>query len=586
MILLNVCVLSLLLFFGCPDPAIEQGTGNLIIQIPTSSPKSIPVYTPSIPMQNVSFSVSGSGPSEASFSSEIFTATQKVFDDLSVGLWEITISGYNSEGVRISSCTFQTIIRKNQVTTEVVQLAPLVGIGVLNFSIDWEDPSEIMTDPQVQLSFESGNDLSVKKIVQIPKSVSNSALSAIALENGWYLVTASLFEGSPLESGNIPWWQGTYSLRIVSEQITEISMSIPEIDIIKRGTGTSSIIVQEDMKNEFSVEFSGNMDSIFPGDTITLSASTDHSSSAQYRWYVNGDLQVGINQRTLDYQFLTTGRYDIALFVIDNGSINGYNDLFTVVNPIPVEQIIIVQGDSLAISTGLSVQLNASLSPSDATIKDIVWSSSDNTLAEVDQDGLVTIKKEGLFTITANALGGSDISDTCEITSAFASIGDTGQAGGKIFYVDTENIYPDWTYLEFASNIIYPELPWGDYDRYVSETQFDMGMGKANTERIILYFGRFFYNFMGYDNYAAKYCDELNLNGYDDWYLPSYDELKALSEHAYSLGLWGLGNGRGTPAWSSTADDKDNAYMWYLVSKTPYSWARFQLCLAIPIRKY
>jgi hypothetical protein len=343
-------------------------------------------------MENVTFSVSGIGPSDASLSSGTYTTSLIELNDLAVGLWEITISGNNSEGKKISNCTFQTIIRKSQVTTEFVTLIPVIGTGGLDFYIEWEDPSGIMINPEFQLSFESGEDLSVKKTVQVSPMSSNSASFYSSLDNGWYLVTASLFEGSPLEPDNSSWWQETFSLRIVSEENTAVTMFIPETDIIHRGTGVSNIIIQEDMENEFSVSYSGTLDSILPGETIILSTTTNHTSSAQYRWYVNGDLQVGINQRNLDYQFLSSGRYHIALFVIDNGSISGYHQLFTVINPIPVSQIVLDQGNSISKSTGLSVQLSASLSPDDATYKDVIWSSSDNTIAEVDQEGLVELK--------------------------------------------------------------------------------------------------------------------------------------------------------------------------------------------------
>jgi hypothetical protein len=44
-----------------------------------------------------------------------------------------------------------------------------------------------------------------------------------------------------------------------------------------------------------------------------------------------------------------------------------------------------------------------------------------------------------------------------------------------------------------------------------------LGSGKANTEAIVAR--------LGSGTYAAKLCYDLVLEGYDDWYLPSYDEL-------------------------------------------------------------
>ena len=47
-----------------------------------------------------------------------------------------------------------------------------------------------------------------------------------------------------------------------------------------------------------------------------------------------------------------------------------------------------------------------------------------------------------------------------------------------------------------------------------------IGSGNANTNAIV--------TSQGSGNYAAKLCYDLVLNGYDDWYLPSKDDLNQL----------------------------------------------------------
>ncbi len=68
---------------------------------------------------------------------------------------------------------------------------------------------------------------------------------------------------------------------------------------------------------------------------------------------------------------------------------------------------------SLSLTKGQSEQLSATVNPDNATDKSVTWSSSDETIASVTQNGLVTAKKSGKATITAKA---GEKSATCEVT--------------------------------------------------------------------------------------------------------------------------------------------------------------------------
>ncbi len=55
-----------------------------------------------------------------------------------------------------------------------------------------------------------------------------------------------------------------------------------------------------------------------------------------------------------------------------------------------------------------------------------------------------------------------------------------------------------------------------------------LGTGQANTTAIV--------DAQGPGSYAASLCDDLDLNGYTDWYLPSKDELNKLYQNRVSVG--------------------------------------------------
>ena len=59
--------------------------------------------------------------------------------------------------------------------------------------------------------------------------------------------------------------------------------------------------------------------------------------------------------------------------------------------------------------------LTVSVSPSDAFNKAVKWESSDETIATVNQEGVVTALKKGKATITVSTLDGSNIKKTCTV---------------------------------------------------------------------------------------------------------------------------------------------------------------------------
>ncbi|MBD5180905.1 MAG: hypothetical protein HDT01_06360, partial [Bacteroidales bacterium] len=60
-------------------------------------------------------------------------------------------------------------------------------------------------------------------------------------------------------------------------------------------------------------------------------------------------------------------------------------------------------------------RITATVLPEDATYKQVEWSSSDETVAIVDQEGLVTILESGECIITVHTTDGSDLSAECRL---------------------------------------------------------------------------------------------------------------------------------------------------------------------------
>lgn len=147
-------------------------------------------------------------------------------------------------------------------------------------------------------------------------------------------------------------------------------------------------------------------------------------------------------------------------------------------------------------------------------------------------------------------------------------VGDIGPAGGVVFYAAMNR--QRWgRYLEVSpreAEVI--GWPWRKpgYDATGDRVYADdkkglarikrvqakaVGMGEANTKRVALHYGR--------GRYAAWYAYSLEFNGYDDWFLPSADELDLMYNRLYAVETPLIGFAP-TFYWTSSEYDLYNAW--------------------------
>ena len=69
-----------------------------------------------------------------------------------------------------------------------------------------------------------------------------------------------------------------------------------------------------------------------------------------------------------------------------------------------------------SVTKGKTLQLTATVTPSNATKKEVKWSTSNKNVAMVSPSGLVTTKSAGTAIITCTAQDGSNVKATCKIT--------------------------------------------------------------------------------------------------------------------------------------------------------------------------
>jgi TolB-like protein len=114
-------------------------------------------------------------------------------------------------------------------------------------------------------------------------------------------------------------------------------------------------------------------------------------------------------------------------------------------------------------------------------------------------------------------------------------VGAKGPAGGYIFF-DKGNNRGGWQYLEAAPEDTERVLPFGERIRGRGPFGRKAGDGKENSESHMAYIQE---NGGGI-NTAVWYCDELVVNGYNDWYLPTTDELMYIYNNLFSKDTGGF----------------------------------------------
>lgn len=95
---------------------------------------------------------------------------------------------------------------------------------------------------------------------------------------------------------------------------------------------------------------------------------------------------------------------------------------FVSVTKVPVTGISLDVSET-SMRVGQTLTLTSRVSPSDASIKDVIWESSDKTVAYVSQSGIVTAKSGGKVTITAKSKDNSSVVAKCVILVRSDNVG-------------------------------------------------------------------------------------------------------------------------------------------------------------------
>ena len=183
--------------------------------------------------------------------------------------------------------------------------------------------------------------------------------------------------------------------------------------------GTCTITVKEPVVPVESIVIVPEKTEVEVGETITIEATIvpPNPSDGRLTWK-SSDTSIatvtehGLLMATLDA--LAPGQCVITAECYNTrGNIVKDSCIITVKAPVVLAESVELNYSEAELQVGGSLTLIATVSPEDVTDPTVLWQSSDNTIATVDNNGVVTAVAPGECDITASC---GDVSATCHIT--------------------------------------------------------------------------------------------------------------------------------------------------------------------------
>ncbi len=192
----------------------------------------------------------------------------------------------------------------------------------------------------------------------------------------------------------------------------------PDGEMLERGIVFYQFENMQGTLQPQNVEQSGKVlpvGSIYEGRCSYIEMSAAYSSPRKrgeiiYRFYLGEDM-------TSNYDVTRNTQYNVVVGFAGDGSV-GENtwrvDCSNIVDL--VTSVVLDTNEYIFEECGATMQLKATVLPATANERTLLWSSSDESVATVDSNGLVTAVNDGNCTISATSVDGTEISAFCNIT--------------------------------------------------------------------------------------------------------------------------------------------------------------------------
>ena len=236
------------------------------------------------------------------------------------------------------------------------------------------------------------------------------------LVEGDTLILTATITPSDASYKTVTWTSSNGTVAIVDQngKVTAKSVGTATITATADGeTAECTITVEEKVIAVDSITLDPTTGTLLIGDTLTITATVtpDTATDKSITWTSDNEVVA-----TVDSNGKVTAESVGTATITATAGDKSATCTITVKPIIAVTKVSITPPDSTKIKYGEAIDLVATVEPEGATNKNVTWTSSDTTVATVDQNGRVAAQnKAGTATITVTTEDGGKTA-TCDIT--------------------------------------------------------------------------------------------------------------------------------------------------------------------------
>lgn len=320
-------------------------------------------------------------------------------------------------GVEIGNTLYTVYVADNPSVMTTGTIKVIAAVPATSLTVTPKDVELTLKDSPYQLTAEiTPDNATVKTLVwtssnpEVATVDDNGLVTPVAL--GETTVTATTTDGTNLSDYSnvkvVPYTEVEALEPVPGEGMTEGDPTLSPganttegaaligNDLIIRVGQTATLTIKTVPEVNYDPELQWELADGAPADFVKMTVNPDNSLTATF---------TGLKIGQIGYDVYVKDNTDVAT----SGKIK----------VIAANPILSLQLDPKEIETTVSAgpqQINAIIDPENATVKTLTWTSSDETVATVDANGLVTPLAVGQTVITATTQDGTDLSDTSVVT--------------------------------------------------------------------------------------------------------------------------------------------------------------------------